>query len=122
MHELSVASDLLELVQAELKGQEVQVESIHLKLGVLAGVVKEALEFSFEVVTQGTELAGAKLLIEDVPLGIYCLNCKAEKVLEGVQSLRCPECGQLSGDIRQGKELELVTLAVRDLERQEVYG
>lgn len=114
MHELSIAYSLIELAEEEAGKQNVKVEAVYLKLGALAGVVKEALLFSFEVASQDTRLEGCKLVIEDVPVVIFCSSCQAERMLEPVRALCCPVCLSASGDIRQGKELELAALEVID--------
>ena len=46
----------------------VRVFAIHLKLGQLSGVVKDALLFSYEVACQGTTLEGSQLIIEEIPV------------------------------------------------------
>ena len=43
-----------------------RVQSVHLKLGSLSGVVKEALLFSWDLACDDTPLAGAQLAIEEV--------------------------------------------------------
>jgi len=43
-----------------------RVTALHLKLGTLSGVVKEALTFSYEIACQGTALEGSQLVIEEV--------------------------------------------------------
>ena len=47
MHELSIAMSIIELAQEESERRGVQVSAVHLKLGALSGVVKEALLGSF---------------------------------------------------------------------------
>ena len=42
-----------------------RVTALHLKLGQLSGVVKEALTFSWEIACQGTALEGSELKIEE---------------------------------------------------------
>jgi hydrogenase nickel incorporation protein HypA/HybF len=115
MHELSIAYSLVEIADEEAQKINAKVEAVRLRLGVLSGVVKEALLFSYDIATQGTRLEHSKLLIEDVPLTIYCSICQAEWVLDNTQSLRCPVCNTLSGDIRKGKELEITALEVADV-------
>ncbi|MCX7783747.1 MAG: hydrogenase maturation nickel metallochaperone HypA [Meiothermus sp.] len=114
MHELSIAASIVAVAQQEAEARGVVVEAVHLRLGALLGVVPDSLLFGYEVASQGTPLEGTRLLIEEVPLGIYCPSCRAEFELEGIQSLRCPRCGELSGEIRRGKELEIVALEVKD--------
>jgi hydrogenase nickel incorporation protein HypA/HybF len=68
MHELSVALSLIELAEEEGERLGGRVCAVHIKLGALAGVVKDALLFSYEIACQDTTLAGSQLVIEDTPL------------------------------------------------------
>jgi len=111
MHELSIAYSLVTTAEEALRGADVErVDVVHLRLGLLAGVVKEALLFSYDVATESTALEGSRLEIEDVPLVVYCPNCASEQTLDSIQLLQCPACGTPTGDIRQGREIELVSL------------
>lgn len=115
MHELSIAHNLVETASRAATEAGVQrVAAVHLRLGALAGVVREALLFSYDIAAQDTLLAGSRLEIEEVPAAIYCPTCAVTVPLDTIQSFRCPICGQPSADIRQGRELELVSLEVAD--------
>jgi hydrogenase nickel incorporation protein HypA/HybF len=114
MHELSIAMGIVEAAMDEAKQRDVQVSAVHLRLGALSGVVKDALLFSYEVACQDTPLQGSRLLIEEVPVAVFCPQCRAKRVLESVQSFTCPECGSLTGDVLQGKELEVFALEVEE--------
>lgn len=92
------------------------VSSVHLRIGELAGVSKEALHFGYEIATKDTLLEGSQLVIEEVPVIVYCAHCATEKRLESVQLFRCPTCGTPTAEIRQGRELELVSLEIDDYE------
>jgi hydrogenase nickel incorporation protein HypA/HybF len=83
-----------------------------LRLGALSGVATEALLFCYDIATNETPLNGSKLVIVELPVVIYCAKCEAERELPGVQRFRCPVCNTPSGDIRQGRELELDSLIV----------
>ncbi len=65
MHELSIAMSIVELAEEEAERRGVQVEAVHLKLGALSGVVKDALLSCYEMACEGTPLAGSRLLIEE---------------------------------------------------------
>jgi hydrogenase nickel incorporation protein HypA/HybF len=110
MHELSVAVSIVEIATEESARHGGKVSAVHLRLGPLAGIVKDALEFSYQVACQGTPLDGSQLVIEDVPLVVHCPNCQARRTLESVQSLVCDTCGAPTPDVREGRELELVAL------------
>ena len=76
MHELSIAMSIVEMAQEEALQRGVQVSAVHLKLGALSGVVKEALLSSYEMACDDTPLRGSRLVIEDVPVVIFCPHCK----------------------------------------------
>ncbi len=112
MHELSIAMGIVDAATDEAKQRGVSVSAVHLRLGALSGVVKDALLFSYEVACQDTPLQGSRLLIEEIPVAVFCPRCKEKRVLESVQFFTCPECGTPSGEVLQGKELEIFALEV----------
>ena len=116
MHELSIAMGIVEAASDEAQRRGVHVTAVHLRLGALSGVVKDALLFSYEVACQDTLLAGSRLIVEDVPIVIFCPQCREQRVLASVQSFTCPECATPTMNIRQGKELEVFALEVEDQE------
>ena len=59
MHELSIAMGIVEAATDEAQRRGVRVSAVHLRLGALSGVVKDALLFSYEVACQDTPLAGS---------------------------------------------------------------
>jgi len=66
MHELSIALSMIDMASEETaRHGGGRVIALHLKLGQLSGVVKEALTFSYEIACQGTALEGSQLIIEE---------------------------------------------------------
>jgi hydrogenase nickel incorporation protein HypA/HybF len=116
MHELSIAMGIVEAALEEAERRGVQVSAVHLRLGALSGVVKDALFFSYEVACEGTALAGSRLIVEDVPVVVFCAKCEKEQTLPSVQWFACPECGEPTMNILHGKELEVFALEVEDEE------
>ena len=111
MHELSIAYNLVQIAIETAEQNNLQkVDALQVRLGVLSGVVKEALEFSFDIATEGTSIEGARLVIEEVPLKIYCSQCRNEYVLPKPTPMTCPECDIRTGEIIEGKEIELFSL------------
>ncbi|MDQ6612858.1 MAG: hydrogenase maturation nickel metallochaperone HypA [Gemmatimonadota bacterium] len=113
MHELSIGMSLVEgaCEQAALL-HGVRVAAVHVRIGPLSGVVARALEFSFEVASADTPIAGARLIIEETPLVVYCPQCTENRVIATPQHLRCPVCGTSTPEIVGGQELELFALEV----------
>jgi hydrogenase nickel incorporation protein HypA/HybF len=115
MHELSIAMSLVDAAceEADRLGN-VRVAALHLRLGPLSGVVKDALEFSFDLAAEGTVIAGARLEVEETAVIVFCPDCRAERELPGLQSFRCPDCGGENADVVGGRDLELISLEVLD--------
>lgn len=116
MHELSIALSLVEAACDKLAelGDDVRVDALHLRLGALSGVVREALEFSFELAAAGTAIEGARLAIEEVAVTVACPRCEGERTLLSVQHFRCPDCGTPTPEVIHGRELELTALEVTE--------
>ena len=113
MHELSIALNLVEIAEeAAQAAGAARVGAVYLKLGVFAAVLKDALLFGYEVAAQGTLLEGSQLVIEDVPVVVYCPTCDYESELPSIQLFECPRCGRPVADIRQGRELELTSMEI----------
>ncbi len=113
MHELSIALSLIEVATEALNQQgAVRVQTLHLKLGCLSGVVKEALSSAFEVARVGTPFESATLWIEEVAVEIFCRSCNASQRPESPTNLRCPTCGTATSQLLRGRELELVALEI----------
>jgi hydrogenase nickel incorporation protein HypA/HybF len=87
---------------------------VHLKLGALSGVVKEALFSCYEMACEDTPLQGSRLVVEDVSVVVFCTNCQAQHPLNSVQLFCCPKCGTPCAEIVQGKELEVVALEIKE--------
>jgi hydrogenase nickel incorporation protein HypA/HybF len=115
MHELSIAIRLVESLEEELAGHgDVRVATVNLRIGALTGLVPEALEFSWEVASEGSRLAGSALAIETVQAAGFCPECQIERTISNLQSFRCPECGAPITQVTGGHELEILTLEVFD--------
>ena len=113
MHELSIAVSMIDMAVEESERQGgVRVCAIHLKLGKLSGVVKDALLFSYEVACQGTSLEGSNLLIEEIPTIVFCPKCEIETPPVAINNLCCPKCETPTPEIISGRELQVTALEI----------
>jgi hydrogenase nickel incorporation protein HypA/HybF len=113
MHELSIAMSIVDLAQEEAEQRGVQVTGVRLKLGALSGVVKDALLSSYEMACNDTPLQGSRLVIEDVPVVVFCPTCQTQRPISSVQFFCCSECGTPASEIVQGRELQVVALEIQ---------
>ncbi|MGA3048173.1 MAG: hydrogenase maturation nickel metallochaperone HypA [Terracidiphilus sp.] len=125
MHELSIVSSVVETVMESLEAYPgARVVEVRLKVGALASVVVDSLEFCWGIATEGTPLAGSRLVVNTLPVVMHCAACDANVELEGVQSFRCPRCDEPCSDLRQGRELDIESFEIEEAETEkaEVKG
>lgn len=113
MHELSIAMAMIDEIieQSESRGG-LDVEVVNLRLGAFSGVDKDALLFAYDLACEGTPLEGSRLLIETIPLVVYCPNCKRKRAPVSAYQLCCPDCLVPTPDIVTGREIEVASLEV----------
>jgi len=92
MHELSLASEMVRIVQEQSVSQKFsEVKRIHLLLGSLSCVSDEAFRFAFDAVRTPL-LEEAELRIEKIPATGQCTGCGAcAKMWHRLE--RCESCG-----------------------------
>ena len=90
------------------------VKVVRLRVGALASVIEDSLMFCWELATEGSPLAGAALVIHMLPVIAHCDACGVDTEIAGVQSFRCPKCGELAADLRQGRELEIESIELEE--------
>lgn len=113
MHELSIAMSIVEMAEEEAQTRSVRVSAVHLKLGILSGVVKDALLSSYGIACDGTALEGSRLIIEEVPVEVFCQTCNTNRKITSIQWFICPECGATTPTVVHGKELEVTALEIQ---------
>jgi hydrogenase nickel incorporation protein HypA/HybF len=115
MHELSIAMSIVEMAEEESERRgRARIQAVHLRLGLLSGVVREALLSSYEMACHATPLEGSQLLIEEVPVEVFCPRCQARRLVRSNQWFSCPDCGTPTPNVVRGKELEIVALEIEE--------
>ncbi|MFI6417158.1 hydrogenase maturation nickel metallochaperone HypA [Streptomyces sp. NPDC050842] len=108
MHEMSLAVAVVDQVETAAKAcGAVGVSSIELDVGELAGVVADALAFSFELACAGTVVEGAELITRTVPGTARCAACAEDWAVGMPPRLLCPGCGAAADGLVSGRELQI---------------
>lgn len=73
MHELALSQQLAGIVARAAAGR--RVCSVQVQVGHLRQVVPDALHHAWTFTVRTTELDGAALVIDEVPVRLHCLDC-----------------------------------------------
>jgi hydrogenase nickel incorporation protein HypA/HybF len=88
-----------------------RVHTVWLEIGALATVEPEALRFNFDIVTNGTLAAQARLEIIEVDGTAWCMNC-AQTVHITRFGAGCPQCGSYQLQVTDGQQIKIKQLEV----------
>lgn len=112
MHELALMEELCRLAVSAATAQGASaIHSLHLRVGDCSGVDARALRQAFEVVRTHDSWRETSLQLEVVPTRCFCSDCGVAFHPKDVIHA-CPDCGALSSQLLDGRELELVALEV----------
>jgi len=114
MHELGIANSVLTAVRTELlRHPGAMPIKVGLRVGELAGVNPDSLEFSFQSITAGTEWEQLTLDIQTKPREHRCPSCDITfQVVD--YHVACPSCGSRQTDCVSGDELEIAYLELEE--------
>jgi hydrogenase nickel incorporation protein HypA/HybF len=107
MHEMSIAQSVLDIAFGEMeKHTSAGIRKIKISIGEFSGIVKEALEFAFDVLKNDTPAARAEVEIEVLPMTANCAKCGPIACRLSDLNLFCPQCGR-SVTITAGREMRV---------------
>ncbi len=109
MHELALGQAIADNVERRAGGR--RVERVLVRIGHLRQVVPDSLQFSWELLVDGTDLDGCTLEIEHVPAVVACRSCAQLTTLD-LPVLACSACGSLDVELRSGEEFPIVAMDV----------
>ncbi len=109
MHELALGQAIAETVTRRAGGRD--VECVTVRIGHLRQVVPDALQFAWEMLTDGSPLDGCRLEIIHVPAVIACRGCGGRSTLE-LPILMCAACESADVDLISGEEFMIATMDI----------
>jgi hydrogenase nickel incorporation protein HypA/HybF len=116
MHELSLATGIVSMVDAALarETQPVRVRRLRVEVGAFAGVELRALRFALDALAAASALRDAEVEVFEVPGSAWCFECGQTVALQARLD-PCPHCGGQRLQANGGTELRVVELTVEDL-------
>ena len=103
MHELAITESVVDAVTERLP--DAKITCVHLEIGALSGVVADSVRFCFDLVTEGTNLEGARLEITETAGRCHCKVCGSDFEPDGPIAI-CP-CGSIEINVVSGQELKI---------------
>lgn len=96
-----------------VQGNFNKVHKILLEVGVMSGVIQEALEFAYDICARGTAIEGAELNIRMVPVTASCEKCFIKFEVHDYSFL-CPQCNSTDIKMLSGNELTIKEIEVEE--------
>jgi hydrogenase nickel incorporation protein HypA/HybF len=114
MHELSIIQSMIPQIEEFLvQGNYKKVNRIRLEVGVMSGVVQDALEFAYDICVKGTAIEGAELSILMVPVTASCEKCFLKFEVQDYR-YACPQCNDTDLKLLTGNELTIKEIEVEE--------
>lgn len=112
MHELWLCQSILEIIKQKANATPcTRIKRIVLEIGQLAAIEKNALIFSFKVITEGTIAENAELDFIDIPGEALCESCQKRSPLQQYYDA-CQVCGSYALKVVQGEELRVKSMVI----------
>ncbi len=118
MHELSVTENILEIaIRHARQANASRVTSIYLVIGQLSSIVDDSVQFYWDMISEGTLCAGARLHFERRPACLACQSCGVTYTLQG-ELMACPECNSLEVRVLSGEEFRVASLEIEVVKQE----
>ncbi len=115
MHELSIASSIIDIVNKQLVQSEVNtaVENVTFVAGKMHAIIPDSLTFHFDVLKRDYELLkDAELIVENLDVIVKCPECGFELKLEEPIFV-CQKCAS-PVEIISGSEMRVDSIEVAE--------
>ena len=112
MHELSLAMEVIELVQLEAEKTGVtRILEINIEVGDLSGVEAETFQSALSLIVKDSILNDALIKVFRTPGKGKCNSCNAEFDMT-YRLETCPQCQCFPSEISGGQEFRVVSIII----------
>jgi hydrogenase nickel incorporation protein HypA/HybF len=116
MHELTIAKNIISIVENELKTRNYQknVKKVVFSAGKMNAIIPESLKFGFDVLKKNSPfLTQSELEITEIPIKIKCNNCDREMDISEPMFI-CDKCGSIDIEILSGKDMFVESIELEE--------
>jgi hydrogenase nickel incorporation protein HypA/HybF len=119
MHELAVTQHVLSIVLRHGKSAKAtRISHVYLVIGQLASIVDDSVQFYWDIISEGTIAADAKLHFRWVDAQLHCLVCDQCYPLSN-DDFACPHCGSESVQLMGGDEFYVEAIDIETVNETE---
>jgi hypothetical protein len=112
MHEMGIMEGVLDsALKSAQQAHALRIRKITLSIGDMTECIDDALQFSFEILSENTLAQGATLVLNKVSPRSVCLDCRKEFDHDRFHR-QCPYCQSYSTDLIAGRELSIDSIEV----------
>lgn len=112
MHEYAVTKSLISTSVAEAKkAGATRITEIRMVIGDLSTIIDESVQMYFDIISEGTIAAGAKLVFKRVAAQFQCKRC-GRKYNKPQTGFDCPDCGETGIPTGVGREFYIESIEV----------
>ena len=117
MHELPVTESILTIALRHAgEAGAARITDVYLVIGDLSSIVDDSVQFYWDIISEGTIAAGARLHFQRLPITLLCLQCD-HHYTPAQDDFACPQCGSERVKIDQGEEFYLDSV---EIEREDL--
>lgn len=121
MHEITIARNIFEIVNESVPKENLtEVEFIIISAGFFSNILTESLISCFDVLKEGTDISGARIIINIAPYSLSCPDCGYFTQTKDF-IFSCPVCSQTHINISGGDELIISEIVMRTRSENEYY-
>lgn len=112
MHELSLATGVIELCQHEAESHRYShIREVEIEIGALSGVDADAFQSALELITKDTILEKSEFQIHRIKGTGFCPNGHPQFEMSFRMEI-CPVCGNYPSKVIGGSEFRVVSILV----------
>jgi hydrogenase nickel incorporation protein HypA/HybF len=109
LHELSLCQAIVDTVSMHADGRPLR--RVNARIGYFRQVVPDSLQFAWQVITDGTDLASCELAVEHVPAVVVCRACGERTTLD-LPLLLCASCAGDDVELVSGEEFQIASIDI----------
>lgn len=115
MHELSIAENIVKIVNSSYKGEKENIKSITVNVGELTGIEPESLIYLFNLIKNEYRLINTELKVYLIRCKLICEDCgSVNENYSLVVKEKCFSCGSDRLAVVGGDELVLLSIETFD--------